>query len=141
MGNESRHVLSVQIADLQWCTTYQRQILKANINSCLDTFYLMKFQNDNLGKERYKIKSWKCENNKYESFINALYISRKKICKWFVKATAKVNQLFWSILGIISKRKLEWTYEINRTSILRVLIFALSNKCIWCIYSLRKPRE
>jgi hypothetical protein len=29
-------------------------LLKANINSFLETFHSMKFQSDNLGKEKYK---------------------------------------------------------------------------------------
>jgi hypothetical protein len=38
-------------------------LLKANINSFLETFYLMKFQRDNLEKEKYKLESSKCENS------------------------------------------------------------------------------
>ena len=57
MGNESRHVSSIQIADLQWCTTYW------NISSFPETFYLMKFQRDNLEKEKYKLESSKCDNS------------------------------------------------------------------------------
>jgi hypothetical protein len=38
-------------------------LLRANINSFLDTFYLMKFQRDNLEEETYKFESSKCENS------------------------------------------------------------------------------
>jgi hypothetical protein len=38
-------------------------LLNANINSCLETFYSMEFQSDNLRKEKYKLESWKCENS------------------------------------------------------------------------------
>jgi hypothetical protein len=48
-------------------------LLKANINSCLETFYSMKFQSDNLGKEKYKLESWTCENSYIHEGLKTWY--------------------------------------------------------------------
>jgi hypothetical protein len=48
--------LTVQIGG--W-STMMYDLLTANINSCLETFYSMKFQSDNLGKETRELEMWK----------------------------------------------------------------------------------